>query len=450
MKQILLVEDEYFAAQPIIEVLEKMEYNVLWVKYSHDAEIRLETDEYDAVILDLGILPSNEHIKQIEDEKDPTKWGRELCEKIHSINLNLPIIVITQWLHGDWRKNFIHYFGVFEFIEKDPSGDTKPILDNLIIELKKLERFSEMWTKLGKDINGVYLRWLAEAQPTQIQPDKRREITTALQDVRNKLSDVENIKILDLGCGNGAFLSIIDSHFNDLESQLGKIDYYGVDIDKNNIKKIEDKFNELLKRFGNYHFDCKEIKNMEFFNYMDMVLCINVLHEIKPPDICESLCKIVSALNVNGKAEIIDMEELEEGELDPVPWKCEAVKKILEILFDGNICEIYPLRYERKHGLKVPLFSLLINKKQICDGENYGTKISEAKKVAFKCLKERNKEIIEEITRLEEQIKAFITKDKLDAENIKIYINSFNKLMQLKNLDKWLTRWEEDEEMKSN
>jgi len=256
------------------------------------------------------------------------------------------------------------------------------------------------------------------------------------------VGDIRKKRVIDVGCGNGAFLSMMEGHQEDLKGSLNRIKYFGVDKKERNIKEIESKYKELLEQFESPEFICKPIEEIKYHEEFDFVLCINFLHEINPMNISEVLFNIIRSLKVGGKAEIIDMEELSEGEYDCIPWDSDAIIEIIASIFTEEICEVQLLRYEKKHGLSIPLYSILIKKKEFLDKETYDDELIDAKKIAFRFFKKKYEKTVEEISDIETKLKFLLNVDRSDGkESTNEILNHMNKSMQLKNFSKWMSRW---------
>ena len=441
-KRILLIENEYDpAAKPIMEILTNEGYEVIHVCCVADAQQKLKEEDFDAVILDLGLPPDNKtNVEKIE-------VGLSLLKYISVMYSWLPTIIITKHLDPSWRDDLVFKFGAYEFINKKHGIVDEDVLRNIIIELKKIEKYTNMWKDLYLSIYQQYLKWITTPSPSTKEPWRRREMTLALQDLRNKILDrsqSEVIRILDAGCGEGAFLSMMALWANSLdnENELGILEYYGIDKSEKNISNIEYKYKHILDRFNNYSLNVATINNINYKNnFFDYIFCILTLHEISPLKLCDSLFKLISVLKVGGKMDIIDVEEVPEGEELPTPWKSEAIIDILKTLVNEK-CDINPLRYGKEHGPRVPLYSIIVRKKEniILSEKN----LKEAEEKCYAHLRERRSEILSEIRNIEIQIKNQIdqARNSIYKCNFKRIIELANKLFQLKSIDYWIDYWE--------
>ncbi len=92
-------------------------------------------------------------------------------------------------------------------------------------------------------------------------------------------------KILDVGCGNGHFIDIVEHKFKE---------FYGIDISKIRIKKAKEKFNK--KKRNKYHFVKYDVdEGLPFKNsFFDVVSCIAILeHVFNPPNLVEEIKRVL-------------------------------------------------------------------------------------------------------------------------------------------------------------
>jgi DNA-binding response OmpR family regulator len=78
--RILIVEDDLILAEGLIQGLQSRGFSVDHVGRAGDAEVAIKTQEYAAVILDLGL---------------PDRDGRELIKILRANRVQLPILVLT-------------------------------------------------------------------------------------------------------------------------------------------------------------------------------------------------------------------------------------------------------------------------------------------------------------------------------------------------------------------
>ncbi len=78
--RILLVEDDEMLGEGVRSGLTQYQYTVDWVKNGSAAWGAIQSEHFDLVILDLGL---------------PKLSGEEVLKNIRSINLNIPVIILT-------------------------------------------------------------------------------------------------------------------------------------------------------------------------------------------------------------------------------------------------------------------------------------------------------------------------------------------------------------------
>ena len=89
----------------------------------------------------------------------------------------LPTIIITKHLDPSWRDDLVFKFGAYEFINKKHGIVDEDVLRNIIIELKKIEKYTNMWKDLYLSIYQQYLKWITTPSPSTKEPWRRREMT---------------------------------------------------------------------------------------------------------------------------------------------------------------------------------------------------------------------------------------------------------------------------------
>jgi two-component system response regulator TctD len=78
--RVLLAEDEHAMGQWLSKALEQSGFRVDWVDDGHVAELSLAQQDYDALILDLGL---------------PGKGGHQLLQQLRQQDLRLPVLILT-------------------------------------------------------------------------------------------------------------------------------------------------------------------------------------------------------------------------------------------------------------------------------------------------------------------------------------------------------------------
>ncbi|MES2017505.1 MAG: response regulator transcription factor [Pseudomonadota bacterium] len=77
---IFLIEDDLAIGRALLSVLQNEHHSVLWVRLAADALERIKPDQFDAVLLDLGL---------------PDSDGLDLLPQLHAIAPGLPVLVIS-------------------------------------------------------------------------------------------------------------------------------------------------------------------------------------------------------------------------------------------------------------------------------------------------------------------------------------------------------------------
>ncbi len=137
-----------------------------------------------------------------------------------------------------------------------------------------------------------------------------------------------NIKILDVGCGNGKLLFKLASFLVDSE-------LHGIDIKLHQINKNQSKNN-----YGNLHFHCAPSDNLPFESeYFEILTCTNALHKF--PQKVRSLDEMYRVLKSDGELYLL------EGTRDN-KWKNKFEKILRQSKF---------IRPEKKYLLRTALFT---------------------------------------------------------------------------------------------
>lgn len=78
--RLLLVEDDAMIGQSVLKGLKRFGWSMDWVRDGHAAELAVENDVYDAVLLDLGL---------------PRKDGLEVLKTLRRKENDIPVLVLT-------------------------------------------------------------------------------------------------------------------------------------------------------------------------------------------------------------------------------------------------------------------------------------------------------------------------------------------------------------------
>ncbi len=142
----------------------------------------------------------------------------------------------------------------------------------------------------------------------------QNEFDRVVEDIRNKLQIRGKLgAILDVGCGNGLFLSKFSSHFNDI---------YGVDFSSNMIEQAR-----ILAPYG--HFEVGNANDLKFSGgQFDRVIAYSIFHYFRDYDYAVTVMR--EMIRVCKKGGII------------------LIGDILDDAFEGKIKGSSDLDYEQK------------------------------------------------------------------------------------------------------
>ena len=148
--------------------------------------------------------------------------------------------------------------------------------------------------------------------------------------------------VVDYGCGKGALLG----RMKEIERELGKIHYIGVDISRGNRYQA----GRTAKKYGvaDKLKSCDFMKPDEFFSKnidIDHVFFSHVIHEIFLKDLPEILYHLLSKMKVGSRITILEQMMLVEPESDFVTWSADD----FDMLFSG-FAESSPRPYRTGHG----------------------------------------------------------------------------------------------------
>ena len=104
---------------------------------------------------------------------------------------------------------------------------------------------------------------------------------------RKDISDFKNIKVLEIGCGNGFYTQILND--------LGVLNYTALDI-------VDVLFPELRKKFPSYRFLKKDVSQKPIEGQFDLIVMIDVIeHIVEKAKFQFALKNIQTALAPSGK-----------------------------------------------------------------------------------------------------------------------------------------------------
>jgi putative two-component system response regulator len=122
---ILVVDDDPYVCESISSLLEEFGYSVVVCSNAREAMDKFQEDRFDAVLTDI---------------KMPEVTGVELLEKIHSLNSEIPVVLMTAYVDLDVAISAIKK-GAFDFITKP---FTPEYLAHTIEKAVKYTRLTEM------------------------------------------------------------------------------------------------------------------------------------------------------------------------------------------------------------------------------------------------------------------------------------------------------------------
>lgn len=155
----------------------------------------------------------------------------------------------------------------------------------------------------------------------------------------------DSITVVDYGCGKGAFLG----RMKEIERELGKIHYIGVDISRGNryLAGITAKKYGVADKFKN----CDFMNPDEFFRKdvdIDHVFLSHVLHEIRLKGLPDILYHLLSKMKAGSRITILEQRILVEPERDFVTWDADD----FDMLF-SDFAEVSSRPYQTRSGQKL-------------------------------------------------------------------------------------------------
>lgn len=173
------------------------------------------------------------------------------------------------------------------------------------------------------------------------RPDERGEYSSgywqdAVRQEAFRLSDGQSGRLLEVGCGEGLFLSRI-------AKERPELNIYGVDV----WKEILDRARERFDKDGikNVRLECAEGKKMPFKDKsFDTIVCVNVLFNIPSEEmVMEVLCEI-SRVSKNGAKLILDIR----NSLNPLLHVKYGLAKFYDATVRKLPLKMYSLRRARE------------------------------------------------------------------------------------------------------
>ena len=133
--------------------------------------------------------------------------------------------------------------------------------------------------------------------------------------------------IFEIGCGAGRTLTMFRSMDPDV---LSTITYIGTDIKWENLDKARQYANSIGLVEKGLNFSIINSCEYKEVNSVDMCIFANVIHEIKPTELCSELNKYLRMIKPKGKAVILECVELITGEREHVMLYKDAIKALFK------------------------------------------------------------------------------------------------------------------------
>lgn len=178
----------------------------------------------------------------------------------------------------------------------------------------------EKWDLLSKKVFDTTLH-------ENLHPSSMDNVLIAHPQIHNiveaNFTRFETIKVLDFGCGTGGFVKELS------DKKFDKI--IGLDYSESMIKIANS------RNIPNAEFICNEIKNIEYYNYFDIVISIMVFQFIK--DIDSVIKKINNLLKSNGLLIIAihNKEYVDECLKRGYKFAINNINGGLDIIFENNV-----------------------------------------------------------------------------------------------------------------
>jgi len=186
-------------------------------------------------------------------------------------------------------------------------------------------------TKVAEEFN----EWQGKGRAEAMQ----NEHIIAVQGALKEMKLCNNIKILDMGCGNGYATRLM------AEKITPNGEAYGIDLSENMIKSAT----ELSKNFNNTHFKVSNFSSMPFEdNFFDIILSVESIYYCD--DMFKTVKEVKRTLKTGGKFYCITyfFKEHHNSEIwaDYVPLKMHYLSEneYKQLFYDSGLTEVYTKR----------------------------------------------------------------------------------------------------------
>lgn len=139
------------------------------------------------------------------------------------------------------------------------------------------------------------------------------------------LTQDDEIVVQEIGVGKGRLLAAFNTLLDD---QLAKINYIGIDLNKDNLIELEKYADSLGLKSKFKSFKCSTDIGHE--NKADLCILANIIHEVGPDNLADFLNSIFLSVKSNSSILILEALELAVGEKRFVLFDGESLLKILK------------------------------------------------------------------------------------------------------------------------
>lgn len=202
-------------------------------------------------------------------------------------------------------------------------------------ELKpySIQHLSVLENEIFKLFSSVYQK-LREEGASEVN-------SKTLESLKYKLFELtassEDIRWLDVGCGDGRCLEVLDAI-----RKRGSIKYYGIDSAYKHLDDAE----KRAKGYGlqDPMIERMKAETMKFNSEYDMISAVLLFHEVDPLCLPLILKNMLQALKENGIIVISDFQEPYERENKVVVWTAEDIENILKRICKEARMNIEPIK----------------------------------------------------------------------------------------------------------